>query len=169
MIDPEKRKIAEKIHSDLSICDVLKKSLDNNVFLIEEQVLIQQAVSLCPKTLSVEELARIRVTKDNMLLSSHAWCFSKSTPYIDSFNYYISLFEQNGLHIKWSEYLYGSSRKKNIDFDKGIVKTDITPPMKLYGPLLIWTYGVVLSMCIFIVEILYSYCIVSKRIRDICW
>lgn len=141
----------------------------SDTLLIEEQTAIQLAVNKnCPKIMNEEELSKIRVTKDNMLPSFHGWPFSKNTPYLYAINYYISLFYQNGLQKKWSDSLTSNSERNYVDFEKGILKTDASQhSIKLYGPLLMWSYGMFFSIVCFIVELVYSFCklFASKRLK----
>lgn len=158
--------MSKRTHRNLSICKVLRKALHTDIVLIEEQILVQNAVNnKCPEIISNEDLSKIRVTNDLNFPSAQAWPFSKNIPYIGVINYYISLFYQNGLQAKWSEPLYVISGKNNIDFDKGFVKADSSQkPIKLYGPLLMWAFGIFISIICFLSEMSYSFCINSKRI-----
>lgn len=139
------------------MCNVLKQSLTSSTFLIQDMVPMQQFVIDCSQFLTPKELARIRVTRDRIPLSSHGWAVRKATPYLDYFNHYISLFEQNGLNTKWSENIFPSLRKETIDFDKGMLKTLEPQPIHLYGPFFVGIFGILLSVTCFIGEIFYAY------------
>lgn len=158
-LDPAIQKTSARIHASSGVCEVLKKAINSNLFLIEEQTVIQEGVTDCPDALTNEDISRIRVTKDNMLLASHGWPFGKNTTYLDTFNFYIALLHQNGLQSKWSESLYGTSKKNKFDFEKGIVKIDKSlQAIKLYGPFLGWGFGMVLCMLFFMGEIVCARC-----------
>lgn len=139
------------------MCNVLKQSLTRSTFLVQDMVPMQRFVIDCSQFMTPEELSRIRVTRDKIPLSSHGWAVRKKTPYLDYFNYYISLFEQNGLNTKWSENIFPSLRKETIDFDKGMLKTLETKPISLYGPFLVGIFGILLSIACFIGEIIFAY------------
>lgn len=137
----------------------LHEFIGKKQMIIEElDVIIDALLKPDDGTLTKEDLRTMRVTRDNIFPSNHAWAFKKGAPYLHHINKYILWFCENGLQKKWSEKLMNPPSNIRLRFDGSTSQTfdddDFSSKRnKMFGQFVLWIIGIALSCLCFIGEV----------------
>lgn len=155
--DKSLKEMSHRVNYRTDICSTFKGMIGKKEILIEELNEINNELNArCREHLTNEELLSLRVTRDDIFPSIHAWAFQKTAPYTNLINNQIMLYHQSGLLKKWSETLRVPPGKHSVYFDGvSIVDRGRFSPKKIkgFGHLFVWFIGIGLSLLCFITEI----------------
>lgn len=152
------QQISRRVSIDTDECTTLKKIIGKKEMLIEEADIICFGLNRrCrePPKLTSETLLKLRVTQDTIFPSSHAWAFQKRAPYLYFINKHIMRLHENGLLMKWSEYLRYSNHNLTTFFDgHTIVDNGNLGPKaaKFDCHFVLWIFGIGFSCLGFLLE-----------------
>lgn len=155
--DKSLKEMSHRVNYRTDMCSTFKSMIGKKEMLIEELNQIKNELNArCRDHLTSEDLLNLRVTRDDIFPSTHAWAFSKRAPYTSFINNQIMLYHQHGLQKKWSETLVVPPGNVSVYFDGvAIVDRSRLRPKKIKGfsHLVLWFIGIGLSILCFIVEI----------------
>lgn len=158
--DKSLKEMSQRVNIRTDMCSTLKDMIGKQeMLIIELDVTYNELNAKCRKHLTSDDLLSLRVTRDNIFPSTHAWAFPKNAPYIQSINDQIMLYHQHGLQKKWSETLRFPPGNHSVYFDGvSVVDRNILSPRKLkgYSHFVLWFFGIGLSFLCFITEIVFN-------------
>lgn len=114
------QEISRRVTLETDECATLGGIIGKKEMLIEEADILSFDMNhQCrePLKLSSEALLKLRVTGDVIFPSSHIWAFQKRAPYLYFINKHIMRLHENGLLLKWSEYLQFPNHNLSTFFD----------------------------------------------------
>lgn len=157
--DSSLQELSHRLTLTKELRPALHEFIGKKQMIIEElDVIIDALLKPDDGTLTKEDLRSMRVTRDNIFPSNHAWAFKKGAPFLYHINKYLLWFCENGLQKKWSEKLMNPPPNVTLRFDGSTSQTfdddDFSSKRdKLFGQFVLWIIGIGLSCFCFIGEI----------------
>lgn len=156
--DKALQELSHRVILNKDICSTLKGFIGKKEIIIEEiDVLLNSLDIKCVGILTTSDWRSLRMTKDNVFQSNHAWAFKKRTPFLHCISMYILRLHESGLVSKWREYLYNPMRH-GIWTDGTSFEDTRSTISNFYGQFVLWVIGIILSCVCLLLEIfVYSY------------
>lgn len=152
--------LSQRVKASQEMCIVFKGLIGKKEMVIDElDVMYRELNKRCRKLLKNKDLMSLRVTRDNIFPSTHAWAFPKKSPYFSFINTQIMLYHQNGLQKKWSESLHFSPRNLSVYFNGHamIDQSNLSSEhIKFYGHFVLWLFGIGLSFLCLVAEFAFN-------------